>query len=177
MCRNRPGAVRPWIGLFGNTEQQGLALRRPPIESPVTSNLVRPYRTSTHGRRGERIHAKCASRRAPGRSSTGCSHPPITKRRGRQRLDIARYADSKGYAFQQERRYPYTYTYAIRRPGVQRGFASRPIRPQTIGLQLTFTATKTVRSRPSISTSAVASITSTTTLMIESTWSRAACWG
>ena len=31
--------------------------------------------------------------------------------RGRHWLDLARYADTKGYVFQEERRYPFSYTY------------------------------------------------------------------
>lgn len=37
--------------------------------------------------------------------------PHFGERWGRHWLDVARYADSKGYAFAKERRYPYAYTY------------------------------------------------------------------
>ena len=37
--------------------------------------------------------------------------PHFGERWGRHWLDVARYADTKGYAFAQERRYPYSYTY------------------------------------------------------------------
>lgn len=37
--------------------------------------------------------------------------PRYGERWGRHWLDVARYADTKGYAFAQERRYPYAYTY------------------------------------------------------------------
>ncbi|MGF1583309.1 MAG: PSD1 and planctomycete cytochrome C domain-containing protein [Gemmataceae bacterium] len=37
--------------------------------------------------------------------------PRYGERWGRYWLDIARYADTKGYVFQQERRYPFSYTY------------------------------------------------------------------
>ena len=37
--------------------------------------------------------------------------PQYGERWGRHWLDVARYADTKGYAFAQERRYPYSYTY------------------------------------------------------------------
>jgi mono/diheme cytochrome c family protein len=37
--------------------------------------------------------------------------PRHGERWGRHWLDVARYGDTKGYAFQQERRYPYAYTY------------------------------------------------------------------
>ena len=37
--------------------------------------------------------------------------PHYGERWGRHWLDLARYADTKGYAFAQERRYPYAYTY------------------------------------------------------------------
>lgn len=37
--------------------------------------------------------------------------PLVGQRWGRHWLDVARYADTKGYAFQKERRYPYSYTY------------------------------------------------------------------
>jgi mono/diheme cytochrome c family protein len=37
--------------------------------------------------------------------------PAYGERWGRHWLDVARYADSKGYVFQEERRYPYAYTY------------------------------------------------------------------
>ncbi len=37
--------------------------------------------------------------------------PRYGERWGRYWLDVARYADSKGYVFQEERRYPYSYTY------------------------------------------------------------------
>ena len=37
--------------------------------------------------------------------------PHYGERWGRHWLDVARYADTKGYAFQKERRYPYAYTY------------------------------------------------------------------
>ncbi|MCO6459527.1 MAG: DUF1549 domain-containing protein [Pirellulaceae bacterium] len=37
--------------------------------------------------------------------------PRYGERWGRHWLDVARYADTKGYAFAQERRYPYSYTY------------------------------------------------------------------
>ncbi|RYD70230.1 MAG: DUF1549 domain-containing protein, partial [Verrucomicrobiaceae bacterium] len=37
--------------------------------------------------------------------------PGYGERWGRYWLDVARYADSKGYVFQEERRYPYSYTY------------------------------------------------------------------
>jgi hypothetical protein len=37
--------------------------------------------------------------------------PHYGERWGRYWLDVARYADSKGYVFEEERRYPYAYTY------------------------------------------------------------------
>lgn len=37
--------------------------------------------------------------------------PALGERWGRHWLDVARYADTKGYVFQEERRYPYSYTY------------------------------------------------------------------
>jgi hypothetical protein len=37
--------------------------------------------------------------------------PQYGERWGRHWLDVARYADTKGYVFQEERRYPYAYTY------------------------------------------------------------------
>ena len=37
--------------------------------------------------------------------------PRYGERWGRHWLDVARYADTKGYVFQDERRYPYSYTY------------------------------------------------------------------
>src|SRR5262245_12200412 len=37
--------------------------------------------------------------------------PRYGERWGRHWLDVARYADSKGYVFQEERRYPFSYTY------------------------------------------------------------------
>ena len=37
--------------------------------------------------------------------------PQYGERWGRHWLDIARYADTKGYVFEEERRYPYAYTY------------------------------------------------------------------
>ena len=37
--------------------------------------------------------------------------PQYGERWGRHWLDIARYADTKGYVFQEERRFPYSYTY------------------------------------------------------------------
>ncbi len=37
--------------------------------------------------------------------------PRYGERWGRHWLDVARYADTKGYVFQQERRFPYAYTY------------------------------------------------------------------
>ncbi len=39
------------------------------------------------------------------------SDPRYGERWGRLWLDVARYADSKGYVFQEERRYPFSYTY------------------------------------------------------------------
>ena len=37
--------------------------------------------------------------------------PRYGERWGRHWLDVARYADTKGYVFTEERRYPYSYTY------------------------------------------------------------------
>src|SRR6185369_6665281 len=37
--------------------------------------------------------------------------PRYGERWGRHWLDVARYADTKGYVFEEERRYPYSYTY------------------------------------------------------------------
>ncbi len=37
--------------------------------------------------------------------------PRFGERWGRHWLDVARYADTKGYVFEEERRYPYSYTY------------------------------------------------------------------
>ena len=37
--------------------------------------------------------------------------PAFGERWGRHWLDVARYADTKGYVFEEERRYPYAYTY------------------------------------------------------------------
>src|SRR5581483_7255763 len=37
--------------------------------------------------------------------------PHYGERWARHWLDLARYADTKGYVFQEERRYPYAYTY------------------------------------------------------------------
>ncbi len=46
------------------------------------------------------------------KSSIGCSASPnYGERWGRHWLDVARYADTKGYVFTEERRYPYSYTY------------------------------------------------------------------
>jgi len=39
------------------------------------------------------------------------SSPPYGERWARHWLDVARYADTKGYVFQEERRYPFAYTY------------------------------------------------------------------
>jgi cytochrome c553 len=39
------------------------------------------------------------------------SSPRYGERWGRYWLDVARYSDTKGYVFQEERRYPYSYTY------------------------------------------------------------------
>jgi mono/diheme cytochrome c family protein len=39
------------------------------------------------------------------------SSPQYGERWGRHWLDVARYADTRGYAFAQDRRYPYSYTY------------------------------------------------------------------
>jgi len=39
------------------------------------------------------------------------SSPRYGERWGRHWLDVARYADSKGYVFEEERRYPFAYTY------------------------------------------------------------------
>ncbi len=39
------------------------------------------------------------------------SSPAYGERWGRHWLDVARYADTKGYVFTEERRYPYSYTY------------------------------------------------------------------
>jgi hypothetical protein len=39
------------------------------------------------------------------------ANPHYGERWGRYWLDIARYSDTKGYVFQEERRYPYAYTY------------------------------------------------------------------
>jgi hypothetical protein len=39
------------------------------------------------------------------------SSPSYGERWGRHWLDVARYADTKGYVFQEERRFPYSYTY------------------------------------------------------------------
>jgi hypothetical protein len=39
------------------------------------------------------------------------SSPHYGERWGRYWLDVARYADTKGYVFEEERRYPYAYTY------------------------------------------------------------------
>src|SRR5207253_6441825 len=39
------------------------------------------------------------------------SSPAYGERWGRHWLDVARYADSKGYVFTEERRFPYAYTY------------------------------------------------------------------
>src|SRR5206468_4604654 len=37
--------------------------------------------------------------------------PRYGERWGRYWLDVARYADTKGYVFEEERKYPYSYTY------------------------------------------------------------------
>ena len=37
--------------------------------------------------------------------------PHYGERWGRHWLDLARYSDTKGYVFTEERRYPYSYTY------------------------------------------------------------------
>src|SRR5207245_6634057 len=37
--------------------------------------------------------------------------PHYGERWARYWLDVARYADTKGYIFEEERRYPYSYTY------------------------------------------------------------------
>ena len=57
--------------------------------------------------------------------------PHYGERWGRHWLDVARYADTKGYVFTEERRYPFAYTYrdyVIRR--LQRRPALRPVRPR-----------------------------------------------
>ena len=62
--------------------------------------------------------------------------PRYGERWGRHWLDVARYADTKGYVFTQERRYPYAYTYrdyvidgVQRRPAVTTGSSSSRSRP------------------------------------------------
>ena len=53
--------------------------------------------------------------------------PRYGERWGRHWLDVARYADTKGYVFTQDRRYPYAYTY---RDYVIAAFnADLPLRP------------------------------------------------
>ena len=54
--------------------------------------------------------------------------PRYGERWGRHWLDVARYADTKGYVFTQERRYPYAYTYRdYVIDAVQRRPALRPV--------------------------------------------------
>ena len=53
--------------------------------------------------------------------------PMYGERWGRHWLDVARYADTKGYVFTEERRYPFAYTY---RDYVIRAFnQDHPVRP------------------------------------------------
>ena len=40
-----------------------------------------------------------------------CASPLYGERWGRHWLDVARYSDTKGYVFTEERRYPFSYTY------------------------------------------------------------------
>src|SRR3712207_1888866 len=64
------------------------------IRRPPRSTLF-PYRRSSDLKVVDRLPAS----------------PHYGERWGRHWLDVARYADSKGYVFQEERKYPYAYTY------------------------------------------------------------------
>src|SRR3712207_8805976 len=64
------------------------------IRRPPRSTLF-PYRRSSDLKVVDRLPAS----------------PHYGERWGRHWLDVARYADTKGYVFQEERRYAYAYTY------------------------------------------------------------------
>ena len=94
--------------------------------------------------------------------------PHYGERWGRHWLDVARYADTKGYAFERDRRYPYAYTYrdyvigrstrpALRPlyPGATGGRSARPRRRSAIAGRARLhhasaesTSTSTTRRRP-----------------------------
>ncbi len=57
------------------------------------------------------FHADCAPDAYERLVDRLLASPRYGERWARHWLDVARYGDTKGYAFQQERRYPYAYTY------------------------------------------------------------------
>ncbi len=87
---------------FAPEADRGIFLRRvsfsltglPPTPDEVTAFLA-DKRPDAHARLVDRLLAS----------------PAHGERWGRHWLDVARYADTKGYVFTEERRYPYSYTY------------------------------------------------------------------
>jgi hypothetical protein len=111
-----PGPGHP-IDAFIDARLKAEGLTRNPPADPRT--LVRRMTLDLHGlppAPGE-VEAFCQAYAADPETATRAlvdrllASPRYGERWGRLWLDIARYADTKGYVFQEERRYPYAYTY------------------------------------------------------------------
>ena len=72
---------------------------------------LRSHRIATDDRGGGGFRKGYLARAFARSGGRLLASPRYGERWGRHWLDVARYADSKGYVFQEERRYPYSYTY------------------------------------------------------------------
>jgi hypothetical protein len=86
--------------------------RSPTARTLIRRAYLRPDRPPADRRRGRGVRRRTSPRR---RGRTFIDHllasPQYGQRWGRYWLDLARYADTKGYVFNEDRNYPYAYTY------------------------------------------------------------------
>ena len=101
--RLRPGKV-------GGKRPGAVEARRPAHADPPRH--VRPDRPAADAGRSRGVRAPTPSPDAYERLVDRLlASPHYGERWGRHWLDVARYADTKGYVFTEERRYPFSYTY------------------------------------------------------------------
>ena len=119
--RSSPPAVknRPWVqspvDAFVLARLEAAGLTPSPPADKRTSDPPRNDRSLGHsadGRGGRRVSRPTSHpMRSPALVDRLLASPRYGERWGRHWLDVARYADTKGYVFTQDRRYPYAYTY------------------------------------------------------------------
>ena len=103
-------SVDPFI-LCTGSRRRGLRLRPRRPADPDPPRHVRPHRPAPHARGGRRLRAGCSPDAYARLIDRLLASPHYGERWARHWLDVARYADTKGYVFFQDANFHWAYTY------------------------------------------------------------------